>query len=197
MHSVPGPAQIQAGLSGKLVVATIVPTCAVAVGMHYNADFRSRMDKFIPGASDVLSKITNSDYNASGGDGSPRNLKSNLPPGYETLPKLLHRIEEEKVGRDSEHDGQGSSGSNAPESPGQQALRRAGDGTMDLAQDSSGPVPLSSTAIGALDVESRIAKVFGRRVFDTQLQSDDFDVSVYHRPRQRQLQPQAEYASKV
>jgi hypothetical protein len=199
------PEQISAGVSSKLVVATTIPVVATAVGMHYNSDFRNMIDTSIPGASKALSKITNTDYNPSTGQGDPlaqgrrRNLLSTLPPGYETLPKLLHRIEEENIGRNTKDDDRDSSGPTEPGSPGKHPSvpSRTVYGSIDFAQNSTGTATLSSADVVGSDAESRIAKVFGRQVLGTQLQSDDFDYSVYHRPGQSHRQTRAEDDSKV
>jgi hypothetical protein len=195
MRSASHPEPIVAGVSSRLFVATTVSAVAVAAGMHYNANFRNRVDQTIPGASDVLSKITNVDYSAPVDDGTAlreiRSKKSNLPKEYEELPKLLHRIGEETEGTKSKDQPQGRSISTSIDSPQQHASPPAQSGVA--SKDSSRKFVRSFTTTNVsdrdaadldADLNHKFARVFGKGAtgVDNQLIVDIFDVSAYQRP---------------
>jgi Mitochondrial inner membrane protein len=84
------PPHLTAGVPRNLVALVAAPTVAVATGMHFNPDFRRRVESSVPGASAALAKITQGPYG-----NEKAAAKTNLPSSYENIPDLLARIAEE------------------------------------------------------------------------------------------------------
>jgi Mitochondrial inner membrane protein len=94
------PPQLSAGVPRTLLTVVTVPVVAVALGMHYSSDVRSRVDRVIPGASESLSKVTHADY------GSDQTNESSVAPpkgrsrgenSAESLQDLISRVTDQEA----------------------------------------------------------------------------------------------------
>lgn len=91
------PPHMEAGVPRTVATVVVLPTVAVAAGMHFSPEFRTLVDENVPGAVDALSKATGVDYDkASTADAADAKKGSTLPESYETLPGLLKRIGDEE-----------------------------------------------------------------------------------------------------
>jgi Mitochondrial inner membrane protein len=86
------PETLESGVPRTLATLVVLPTTALAAGMHFIPDFRAMVEEQLPGSTDTLSKVTGTDYARV----DPDREWSTLPDNYEKLPDLMDRIAREK-----------------------------------------------------------------------------------------------------
>jgi Mitochondrial inner membrane protein len=86
------PETLESGVPRTLATLVVLPTTALAAGMHFIPDFRAMVEEQLPGSTDTLSKVTGTDYARV----DPDRESSTLPDNYEKLPDLMDRIAREK-----------------------------------------------------------------------------------------------------
>lgn len=109
---------LEAGVPRTVTTVVVLPTVAVAAGMHFNPEFRSFVDGNVPGASEALSKVTGVDYKKDASPQVPSGATgSTLPESYDTLPELLKRIGDDESKNKKGQDGKNPGGEASRTSP--------------------------------------------------------------------------------